>query len=107
DAHAFDLFLEQLGELFAAEESGTAEREIQEADDTARRQAARPALDRVELARQIETADEGTDRGAAYDVGFEACLDKRSERADMRPTAGDTASQCENNPWPSRHLCAS
>ena len=42
---------------------------------------------------QIASADQGADRRAGYDIGFDAQLLERPQDADMGPTTGDAGTE--------------
>ena len=88
-----DRSLELGGELVAADQAGAVEADIEIAEDIARLQAARPFLQRVEMAGRIGAADHGADRGADHDVGNDAMGDQRPDDADMGKSARGAAAQ--------------
>ena len=84
-----------------------AEADIEIAEQAAPRQAARPFLDRVELAGRIAAADHRADRGAGDDVGHVALGEQRADDADMRKAARRAAAQHEPDARPRRRRSAS
>ncbi len=72
DQASADRLLEFGGELAAADQAGAVQLNVEIAQHAARLQAARPFLERVEMAGHIGAADRGTDRGADHDVRDDA-----------------------------------
>ena len=79
--------------LVAADQAGAVEADVEIAEDAARLQAARPFLERIEMAGGIGAADHGADRGADHDVGHDAVRQQRPDDADMGEAARGAAAE--------------
>ena len=80
-------------QLVAADQARAVETDVEIAEDTARLQAARPFLQRIELPGGIGAADHRADRGADHDIGNDAVGDQGPEDADMGKSARGAAAQ--------------
>jgi hypothetical protein len=70
-------------------------RRIHQAPDVARRERARPVLERFERTAGIGCTDQRADGGAGYDHRFQSPLDQSTDDADVRPAAGRAAAEDE------------
>lgn len=86
-----------LDDAIALEQTGPAEGDIDEPQDIAQVQRADPTLVGVELARGIDSADQGTHRGAADGGDAIAPRGQGFDDADMGESAGSSAAECQGN----------
>src|SRR4029079_9090 len=95
DEHAFGVLDQATGEASAADQTGTAQAEIEIAKNAPARQRARPFLELGELVDGIKAARHRADRGAGDDVGLDAVPDKRAQHADVGKAARGAAAERE------------
>ena len=84
----------------AADQAGTADADVEIAEDAAQRQGARPDLQLIELAVRIAAADQRAHRGADDDVGNDAVLAQGVDDADMGKAARRAAAEDEADRGP-------
>ena len=77
----------------AADQARAVETDIEIAENISRLQAARPFLERIEMARRIGAADHRADRGADHDIGNDAMGNQGTDNADMGKSARRAAAQ--------------
>ena len=100
DRRVADRLFEPSREAAAADQAGTADPDVEIAEDAAQRQGARPALQLIELAVRIATADQRAHRGADDDVGKDAVLAEGMDDADVGEAARRAAAEDEPDRWP-------
>ena len=93
DGEALEMLLHALGEAHAAEQTAAADREIEKPGDPPHGERAREALEFVELAGEIASADQRADRGAGDHADLDAGFVEGAEDADMRPAACRAATE--------------
>lgn len=82
------------------DQAGTADADVEVAEDAAERQVARPELQLLELAVRIAAADQRPHRGADDDVGNDTVLAQRVDDADMGKAARCAATEDETDCGP-------
>jgi hypothetical protein len=99
DVQAFQMLLHALRQPHAAEQAAAADRQIEQAGDTAHGQAAGKILQFVQLAGEIAAADQRADRGAGDHADLDARFVERAQHTDMRPAARCAAAECKGKLW--------
>ena len=87
DAQVADVVPQQTHQALAADKTAAAELEIEQSDDSHLVEATRPILEEVEVAAEVDAADEGADRGPADQVGNEPGAFEPAQDAYVRPAA--------------------
>ena len=100
DRGGADGFRKPVRQTSAADQSRAANSDVKITENAPQREAARPCLQFVELVVGVAAADQGADRGADNDVGFDAMLDQGVNHANMRKATRRPAAENEPDQWP-------
>src|SRR6185437_16285284 len=84
----------------AADQATSVEADVEVAEDVAHLQAARPFLQRVEMAGSVSAADDGADRGADHDVRHDVVGEQGPQDADMGKAPRRAAAEREADDRP-------
>lgn len=90
------MIAEESNQLIALDQPAI-ERKIQKPHHRLQSQAACPVFQRAQLATDIGRAYQRTNRGAADQIWFDACIGQRMNYANMCPTARRAATECKTD----------
>src|SRR5207302_262061 len=93
---------EEIEQPLAADQAASPS-EVHQPHHLSPREPRDPVLELVELPGSVDRADQRADRGAADEIGLDAALFERADRADVRPAPGAARAEREADFWFSRH----
>src|SRR5262249_6002462 len=93
DVEIAEVVIELLAQPLAVDEPCAREIEVEVAEYSPARQAARETFERMQVSAGMAGTDDGADRGSNDDIGLNSRFRERLNDADVRPAAGRSPSQ--------------